>query len=299
MTVWINDNTWRPQPWCPDNTYNPWGNPWNPQPYRPYEPYEPYKPYTPYIFPPLEPTRQRAPVRRVKRKVRAPIRRTKMARGKKETFITLVLDRSGSMCGCHQAALDALNEQINSIKKHAKKGGRTYVSLLLFDDTIDIVFENVPAEDITPLEMADYALGGSTALRDAMVTAIETMEEKQSFKKNQGFLVILISDGQENSSGTPNGVLQARIKELEGTDRWTFTYMLDGHSWEQAMGFAVATGVSLGNVSVYTASPIGTIKAGNAMRSATVNYLADREEGKTSSQTFYNSGDGTESRVKE
>jgi hypothetical protein len=222
-----------------------------------------------------------------------------MARSKKETYITLVLDRSGSMYTCHQAALDALNEQINSIKKHAKKGGKTYVSLLLFDDTIDIVFENVPAEDITPLELADYALGGSTALRDAMVTAIETMEEKQSFKKNQGFLVILISDGQENSSGTPNGVLQARIKELEGTDRWTFTYMLDGHNWEQAMGFAAATGVSLGNVSVYTSSPTGTEKASQVMRSSTVNYMARREEGITSSKTFYNSGDGTESRVEE
>lgn len=222
-----------------------------------------------------------------------------MARGKKETFITLVLDRSGSMGTCRQAALDALNEQINSIKKHAKKGGKTYVSLLLFDDTIDIVFENVPAEDITPLELADYEMGGSTALRDAMVTAIETMEEKQSFKKNQGFLVILISDGQENSSGTPNGVLQARIKELEGTDRWTFTYMLDGHDWEQARSFAAATGVSLGNVSVYTSSPGGTDKASQVMRSSTVDYLASREEGVTSSKTFYNSGDGTESRVEE
>lgn len=222
-----------------------------------------------------------------------------MARGKKETFITLVLDRSGSMCGCHQAALDALNEQINSIKKHAKKGGKTYVSLLLFDDSIDIVFENVPADDISPLEMADYQLGGCTALRDAMVTAIETMEEKQASNKNQGFLVILISDGQENASGTPNETLKSRIQELEGTDRWTFTYMLDGHDWEQAMGFAAATGVNFGNVSVYTASPIGTEKASQVMQSSTVSYLAGREEGVTSSKTFYNSGDGTESRVEE
>lgn len=222
-----------------------------------------------------------------------------MARGKKETFITLVLDRSGSMYTCHSAALDALNEQINSIKKHAKKGGKTYVSLVLFDDSIDIVFENVPAEDISPLELADYKLGGCTALRDAMVTAIETMEEKQASNKNQGFLVILISDGQENTSGTSNETLKARIEELEGTDRWTFTYMLDGHNWEQAIGFAAATGVNFGNVSVYTSSPAGTEKASAVMKSSTISYLSARDKGVTSSKVFYNSGDGTESRVEE
>ena len=218
---------------------------------------------------------------------------------KKETFISLVLDRSGSMGRCREAALDSINEQIASIKKHAKKGGKTYVSLILFDDTIDVLYENVPVADVSPLELNDYQLGGCTALRDAMLTAIETMQGKQSGKKNQGFLTVLVSDGMENASGTTDEQLRSRIEELEGTDKWTFTYMLDGHNWEQATQFSQATGVKAGNLSVFTSSKVGMDNAGGVMRGATANYLSSREIGAQSTPTFYNSGDGAESRVEE
>ena len=219
--------------------------------------------------------------------------------GKKETFITLVLDRSYSMEHIRQTALDSLNEQIGSIKKHAKKGGKTFVSLILFDDTIDVLYENVPVADVVPLELKDYELGGCTALRDAMLTAIETMEGKQNSKKNQGFLTVLISDGQENASGTTPDQLKSRIEELEGTDKWTFTYMLDGHNWEQATQFAFDSGVSVGNVSVFTSTVSGTKAASGVIKNATVSYLSAREAGEQSTPTFYNSGDGAESRVAE
>ena len=290
-------NIWNNDPW---NVYLEW-----PKPYVPYAPYPPYVPYVPpvVVFPPVV-VRPRAPVCRptpTPTKQRAPVRRHNMSKktGKKETFITLVLDRSASMGGCREAALDSINEQIGSIKKHSKKGGNTYVSLILFDDTIDVLYENVPVADVSPLELNDYVLGGCTALRDAMVTAIETMEGKQDGRKNQGFLTVLISDGQENASGTTNEQLRSRIEELEGTDKWTFTYMLDGHDWEQAKGFAAATGVSYGNVSVFTSSVRGTKSMGAAVTGSSVNYMMARDVGVQSTPTFYNSGDGAESRVSE
>ncbi len=272
--------------------HRPWRRPW------PWE-YPWINPIEPVVIIPQEIRRPRAKVRKIRKKMRAPIRRHKMARGKKQTFITLVLDRSTSMATCHQAALDSLNEQLAEIKRHAKKGGDTFVSLVLFDNVIDIVFENVPAAKVKPLELADYRLQGCTALRDAMLTAVETMEHKQDFTKNQGFLVVLISDGQENSSGTPVDQLKTRIQELEASERWTFTYMLDGHSWEEAQGFANATGVDIGNVSLYCSSAGGTRQAGGVMRAATSNYLSAREDGQTASRTFYNDGDGAESKVGE
>lgn len=296
----IYNNLWVPP-------YDTAGNrPWdfNP-PYRPCPPYVPVVPYVPPIViqPPSIVIRPRAPVRRpTKPKKRAPIRRHTMSKkttGKKETFITLVLDRSYSMENCRQAALDSLNEQIGSIKKHAKKGGNTFVSLILFDDTIDVLYENRPVADVSPLELNDYQLGGCTALRDAMLTAIETMEGKQNGKKNQGFLTVLISDGQENASGTSPDQLKSRIQELEGTDKWTFTYMLDGHSWEEARDFADLTGVSYGNLSTYTSTAKGMGNASSVVRGATVNYLSARDDGQQSVKTFYNSGDGAESAVSE
>lgn len=296
----IYNNNWVP----PYDTAGsiPWGIKPNPCP-PPYV-YPPYVPWVPpvVIQPPSIVIRPRAPVRRpTKPKKRAPIRRHTMNKktGKKETFITLVLDRSASMGSCQQAALDSINEQINSIKKHSKKGGNTFVSLILFDDTIDVLYENRPVADVSPLELNDYQLGGCTALRDAMLTAIETMEGKQNGKKNQGFLTVLISDGQENASGTPADQLRSRIEELEGTDKWTFTYMLDGHSWEQAQSFADATGISYGNLSTYTSTAKGMGNASSVVRHATADYMSRRLVGDQSVNTFYNDGSGAESKVAE
>ena len=159
------------------------------------------------------------------------------------------------------------------------------------------MFENVPAENVSTLELNDYQMGGCTALCDAMITAIETSQEKQDGRKNQGFLVVLISDGMENASGTTKAQLASRIGELESSDKWTFTYMLDGHDWESAKEFAIQTGVGIGNVSTYDSSPSGTRKATKGLVGSTVNYLSARQRGITSSETFHNDGSGEESKL--
>ena len=226
-----------------------------------------------------------------KRKKSIKVRRSK---GRKETYITLVLDRRGSMTSCYNAALDAINEQIETIKDNAHKGGKTYVSLVLFDHEVDIVFENVLAQDMEHLTEDDYIIRGSTALRDAVMSSIDLMEEYEDDRKNQGFLVVLISDGQENSSGTSREELQSRIEELNASDTWTFTYMLDGHSWEQVQEFSVQYASPIGNMCTFTSDNAGTVRGSNVMSSAVVNYLNVRDEGETSVKTFYNEGDGSE-----
>ena len=218
-------------------------------------------------------------------------------KGQKETYITLVLDRSSSMCNCYQAALDAINEQIETIKSNAHKGGKTYVSLIIFDHEVEVIFENEPAEDLEHLTKEEYVLRGSTALRDAVMGAIDLMEEHENDDKNQGFLVVLISDGQENCSGVSREELQSRIEEANGSNRWTFTYMLDGHNWEQVREWAITYQTPLGNMCSYTADVAGTARAGVAMSGAVSNYMNSREEGKTESKTFYNTGTGEESKV--
>lgn len=216
------------------------------------------------------------------------------SKGRKETYITLVLDRSGSMGSCYEAALGAINEQIDTIKDNAHKGGKTYVSLILFSSDVEIMFENEPAEDLQHLAEEDYRTMGSTALRDAVMSAIDLMEEYEDDRKNQGFLVVLISDGQENTSGTPREDLQSRIEELNSSDTWTFTYMLDGHSWEQVQEFSVSYASPIGNMCCYTSDSAGTYTAGNAMSSAIINYMDARGTGETKSKKFYNKGDGSE-----
>jgi len=238
---------------------------------------------------------------RKQRKPKAAVKRRKKmgkkTKTKKETYITLVLDKSASMGRCYGAALDSINEQINTIKKQGHKGGKTFVSIILFDHEIEIIEENTPVNELRLLTEEDYVLCGTTALRDAVSTAIDVMQDRQDRKKNQGFLMVLISDGQENASGTTQAELQSKIQELENDDRWTFTYMLDGSTWEQVQEWAITYNTSIGNMSTYTSTSAGTVRASKGMSAGVCNYMAVREDGHTKSDTFYNSGDGTESKV--
>jgi len=248
-----------------------------------YPPLWPIQPTITTIWPTTIP-QPRAPIRR--RHNRAPIRRK--GRGAKETYIALILDKSGSMTSCYDAALGAINEQIDTIKANAKKGGRTYVSIILFSSTVDIIAENVLAENLKHLTREDYVLDGMTALRDAVRTAIELMQEFEHASKNQGFLTVLISDGQENQSGTSKTELQNLIALKERTDKWSFTYMLDGHSWEQIQELTNYMGSSISNYGIFSNTPAGTQKAGLVACNALSSYMSARNDGQTSTKTFYN-----------
>jgi len=267
-----------------------------------YDPnYDPNIIYKPWRWDPWQnPSPWKKVSRKPKSKGRAPVKRKKTIRarsGRKETYITLILDRSGSMGSCYAQALDAINEQIDTIKENAHKGGKTFVSLVLFNHEVEVVFENVSAKELRHLTEDEYRLSGTTALRDGVMTGIDLMEEYEDDRKNQGFLVVLISDGQENSSGTTREQLQARIEELNALDTWTFTYMLDGHTWEQVQEWSIQYSTPIGNMCTYTSSPVGTEQAGLMVCNAVSNYMNDRDSGKTKSETFYNSGDGTESKA--
>lgn len=274
VTIWPTViPPWNPKPWPWNPPYDPW--PWDQHP-------------QPWITPlptPSTPMKPRAPVNRKPAKPRAKVTH-RHGKGEKETFITLILDKSGSMQSSWQAALDAINEQIQTIKENAEKGGKTYVSLLLFSDSIDIVFENVLASEVSSLEPADYRIGGSTALRDAMTTAIDLMAEKQAAHKNQGFLTVLISDGQENASGVTKEALKSRMDELEKTDKWTFTYMLDGHTWESIQGMTYYANNSVSNIACYNSTPTGTYTGGQMLKSKVADYLVMRNAGQMSTKNF-------------
>ncbi len=292
--IWINPNfqdSFR-HPRRRIDDYDPW-RPW-PEPFKFPLP-DPWVPWP-------EPSKQRAPVRRKKRwpakrkrkilKHRAPVRRrgrdTMGKKNKKETHVALVLDKSFSMSGCRPQALAALNEQIDGLKASGHKGGKTFVSIILFSDKIDIVQERVPVAHLEHLTMRDYVLDGNTALRDAMMTAIDVMVDERSRDINQGFLVVLVSDGGENSSGTDQATLKSRIDELEGSDRWTFTYLLDGHSWEDIETLSHSGfGSSIGNYASFTNSAQGMRSAGSGLVASTALYMSSRAVGVTAKKDFY------------
>lgn len=61
---------------------------------------------------------------------------------------------------------------ILAIEKQRGKDGTVYVSTVLFDNESEVIHDRVRLEDIKPMTLEDYCLGGATALLDAIGGAI-------------------------------------------------------------------------------------------------------------------------------
>jgi uncharacterized protein YegL len=211
---------------------------------------------------------------------------------KKVTRVALVIDRSGSMNSVRQSAFDGINEQISTIKKNVKLTGKTYVTYIQFDQEIETVFENKDAKDLTPITYNQYEPRGTTALRDATLTAIKSLQSAGAKDGDDaGYLVVVISDGAENASKDITATeLKAEITKLEATGNWTFTYMLSN---VDSQAVAASLGVSVGNVSTYHATLAGTTDAFSQMSGSYTAYASLRSSGVRGTNVFYNSNSNT------
>lgn len=147
------------------------------------------------------------------------------------TYITFVIDKSGSMGTVKQAALDAFNEQLQEIKDDPK-AKNTFVRIVLFSTEIE-AGNFVPASEIRPLTSETYITEGVTALNDAIMTAISGTPKLLKSERDAS-LVVVISDGYENASKTSTGSVRDSIRELEATDLWTFSFFLANRDLREA-----------------------------------------------------------------
>jgi Mg-chelatase subunit ChlD len=203
---------------------------------------------------------------------------------KKVTRVALVIDRSGSMGSVRGAAFNGINEQIAVLRRDADKGGETFVTYIQFDDQFETVFENRSARELVDITSDQYSPRGGTAMRDAMARAIGILQAQTKEDEDTVYLVVTISDGEENASKEVTAQqLAKQIKALEASGDWTFTMMLSNVDPR----VATTLGLTLGNVATYTSTVAGTADAFETMRSSTANYFGAREANTRSVSSFY------------
>ncbi len=130
------------------------------------------------------------------------------------------------------------------------KDGHTYtLTAIPFDSAVrDPIFENVPLDGTVRLTTSNYVPGGNTALYDAISVIISRMLERTDVDKNHDrFTVIIMTDGEENSSRyTSKEQVARRIKELQDKGNWTFVYMgADQDAWSIASNIGIYQGNAL------------------------------------------------------
>ena len=172
---------------------------------------------------------------------------------KTRIFNLIIIDESGSMQSIKKAAIDSVNETIQTIlsaqKKHEDQ--EHYVSLVTFNNDVKTVYECASVDEVKELTAETYQPDCCTALYDAMGISLNALRKKVA--DDDKVLVTVVTDGEENASKEYNVMaIKALVEELKGKG-WVFAYIGANQDVE-----AVAGTISITNVLNFYATNEGT-----------------------------------------
>ena len=168
-------------------------------------------------------------------------------------FNLIIIDESGSMQSIKKAAIDSVNETIQSISAAADKykDQEHIVSLVTFHDYVNTVYECVPVREVKELTSETYQPKCCTALYDAMGMSLNALRPKVA--EVDKVLVTVVTDGYENSSKEYNNqAIKSLVDELKAKG-WVFAYIGANQDVK-----AVASTISITNVLHFEATDAGT-----------------------------------------
>lgn len=210
----------------------------------------------------------------------------KFAEGALRNHIAVVLDESGSMMAIRREIMAAFNEQVEVIRASATDQPTT-ISLVTFSTSVpDPAYWAQPVEAMRPLREADYRPNGLTAMLDAVGLTIDRLRALPDAEdENTSFLVLILSDGQENNSRRySHGDIAERIQTLERTDRWTFAYI---GANQDLTDVSERIHIPATNMMAFDSTPDGVRSGGAAVRDSTEAWVGKRRAGLKSDKSFF------------
>jgi hypothetical protein len=187
------------------------------------------------------------------------------------TVITMVVDESGSMAHLAEATMAGFNEYVTTVQKKLKEQP-AYFSAITFD-TRGIRKLQVGAKlwDAIKLTPANYQPTGGTPLLDAIGSAIAATDQVMLQEKAKKAIVVIQTDGEENSSREQNlAGIKALIEARQGQG-WQFVFIGAGIN---AFADAQKMGIHSMNTMSYQADAIGTRSTFGATAGNTANYAS-------------------------
>ncbi len=117
------------------------------------------------------------------------------------TELVMILDRSGSMSGLEADTIGGFNSMI---ERQKKEEGEAYVSVVLFDDVSEVIYDRVDIRKVEPMTDRQYYVRGCTALLDAVGGAIRHIGNVHKYAREEDVpektIFIITTDGLENAS---------------------------------------------------------------------------------------------------
>lgn len=197
--------------------------------------------------------------------------------------VVIVTDSSVSMQGKEKKVTAVVDGLVAHLAKMSTVlNQETRITVYMFNHSAQcIVFE----KDVLRLPSIEkyYKVSGNTALIDATVLAIEDLKLTATKYGDHGFLIYVVTDGEENSSLASPARLSSLINSLG--DNWTLACLVPdaiGKKYAQSFGFPV------GNVAIWDVnSATGVEEVGKTVTASADNYMGMRASGMTGTRTLF------------
>ena len=197
------------------------------------------------------------------------------------TELVFVLDKSGSMSGLESDTIGGFNAML---LKQDKISGQCRITTVLFDHNYELLHDRIDISAVDPISKKDYQVGGTTALLDALgqtILKISKVEEHTERKQQPSkVMVVIITDGQENSSREFSIQTVKEMIQRKKTAGWEFIFL--GANMD-AVETASSYGIDPDKTSDYVADKTGTDLNYRVMSEAVTSF---RTTGQVKKQVF-------------
>lgn len=204
-------------------------------------------------------------------------------------YTGIVRDHSGSMQGHRRHAAEDYTQVVAAVRDGSHDAGiHTLVSVVKcgvgYDGRVEVETENAPVTSLVPLRTYSTD-GGSTPLWDSTGKLIEIFRRVPADDETS-FLIMVITDGQENASRRWSGVrLAEEIRALQATDRWSFTFRVPQRYGKE---LSRRLGIPEGNILEWDTMSSEALRMSTASTvTATAGYFRGLSQGVRSTGAFY------------
>ncbi|MGE4464179.1 vWA domain-containing protein [Sphaerochaeta sp.] len=186
------------------------------------------------------------------------------------TQLMFILDKSGSMCGLEHDTIGGFNALL---AKQKALDSACLLTTVLFSDSCEVLHQRVDIHQVEELTEETYQVGGSTALLDAIGRTLASNVQQERTEK---VLVVIITDGQENSS-TEYSLAQVRrmIEKRQAEGGWEFLFLGAGLD---VIAQASAIGIRTEQTRSYTADSEGVEQNFSMLSEAVSSMRAERSQ---------------------
>ena len=172
------------------------------------------------------------------------------------TELVFILDRSGSMGGLESDTVGGFNAML---RKQKEGEGKALVTTVLFDNGQQRLHDRLPLEEVPPMTGEDYAVGGCTALLDAIGDTVTHIAEIHRYARPEDVpartLFAITTDGMENASRRWSGPEVKRLIQQKKELGWEFLFI--GANID-AVAAAATVGIASDRAVNYRADKKGT-----------------------------------------